>query len=67
MSIYEEGDGLLAVVRDGLLAIGYEENLPRLFRNFRAGTPGRQRISGWVQSTCTLNCRNARGNDPGLG
>jgi len=29
MSIYEEGDGLLAVVRDGLLAIGYEENLLR--------------------------------------
>jgi hypothetical protein len=29
MSIYEEGDRLLAVVRDGLLAIGYEENLLR--------------------------------------
>lgn len=29
MSIYEEGDGLLAVVRDGLLAIGYEEDLLR--------------------------------------
>ncbi len=29
MSIYEDDDGLLAVVRDGLLAIGYEENLLR--------------------------------------
>lgn len=29
MSIYEQGDRLLAVVRDGLLAIGYEENLLR--------------------------------------
>jgi uncharacterized protein (DUF433 family) len=29
MSIYEEGDGLLAVVRSGLLAIGYMENLLR--------------------------------------
>ena len=29
MSIYEEGDGLLAVIRNGLLAIGYMENLLR--------------------------------------
>jgi hypothetical protein len=45
--LHEEVPGTSALARNGL------------FRNFRAGTAGPKRTSGWVQGTCTLNCRNA--------